>query len=404
MSDALSPQTRAIVKACVPALEQHGVDITKEMYHRLLADKHIRDLFNISHQKTGDQPKALAYAILAYAKHIDNPAVLKDMIERIAEKHVGLNILPEYYPYVGKALLGAIKHVLGDNATDEVMDAWAQAYKFLADLFIGREHQIYQEHEKAPGGWTGWRPFRVAQRHEETKDTASFILRPVDEKPVMKHLPGQYLSFKLNIPGAGSERRNYTISSAPSSEYYRITVKRQKDGVVSDWFHDSVKEGAIIEVSAPAGDFVLGHTDRPLFLIAAGSGITPMMSIMETLVTRDSHPPIHLAYMTHTPGDEIFAGAISEFASKSAIKADIFYTRTEPKSAKQENIHFHSGHISSDWVKQHDSQTAEYYICGPSEFMVSIIHGLQSQNIPLDRIRYEMFGSASDPELVTRAA
>ncbi|ARW18567.1 globin domain-containing protein [Komagataeibacter europaeus] len=126
MASPLDDKTRSIIKACVPALEAHGLAITTEMYRRLLANPDIRDLFNISHQKDGEQPKALALAVLAYARNIDNLGAMAGAVERIAEKHVGLNILPEHYPYVADALLGAIAHVLGDAATPEIMDAWAR--------------------------------------------------------------------------------------------------------------------------------------------------------------------------------------------------------------------------------------------------------------------------------------
>lgn len=113
MTSPLDDKTRGIIKACVPALEAHGLAITTEMYRRLLANPDIRDLFNISHQKDGEQPRALALAVLAYARNIDNLGAMAGAVERIAEKHVGLNILPEHYPYVADALLGAIAHVLG---------------------------------------------------------------------------------------------------------------------------------------------------------------------------------------------------------------------------------------------------------------------------------------------------
>lgn len=110
MASPLDDKTRAIVSACVPALEAHGLAITTEMYRRLLANPEIRDLFNLSHQKDGEQPTALALAVLAYARNIDNPGALGGMVERIAEKHVGLNIRAEHYPFVAEALLGAIAH------------------------------------------------------------------------------------------------------------------------------------------------------------------------------------------------------------------------------------------------------------------------------------------------------
>ena len=117
MSQPLSDQTIALVKATVPALEAHGLDIVHEMYSRMFQNPDIRDLFNQSHHgDAGSQPRALTGAILAYASNIDNLGALAPAVERIAQKHVGLQILPEHYPHVAEALLGAIKAVLGDAA------------------------------------------------------------------------------------------------------------------------------------------------------------------------------------------------------------------------------------------------------------------------------------------------
>src|SRR6476661_8180778 len=118
MPTPLAPATVALIKATVPALEAHGLTITKRMYERLFQNPEIRDLFNQSHHgETGSQPKALAAAVIAYARNIDNLGALASRVERIAQKHVGLSILPEHYPAVAEALLGAIKDVLGGAAT-----------------------------------------------------------------------------------------------------------------------------------------------------------------------------------------------------------------------------------------------------------------------------------------------
>src|SRR3954454_6283355 len=166
MPNELSDRTIALIKATVPALETHGLAITRRMYERMFQNEAIRDLFNQSHHgHTGSQPRGRAAAIVAYARNIEGLAALAPAVERIAQKHVGLNILPEHYPYVAEALLSAIKDVLGEAATDEILAAWGEAYWFLAHVLIGRERAIYQTLAVAPGGWNRWRPLRHESRH-----------------------------------------------------------------------------------------------------------------------------------------------------------------------------------------------------------------------------------------------
>ncbi|QHI95448.1 NO-inducible flavohemoprotein [Aristophania vespae] len=400
----LSPQTREIVKACVPSLSAKGLDITHEMYKRMLANEEIRNLFNMSHQKDGEQPKALALAVLAYAKHIDHPGSLQGMLERIAEKHVGLNILPEHYPYVGKALLGAIEHVLGDAATPEVMAAWAEAYTFLADVLINREAQIYGDHESQLGGWVGWRRFKVAKRISENDHVISLVLVPEDGKAVMLHKPGQYLSFKFNIAGHGPQRRNYSISSAPSNESYKITVKRHDKGVVSNWLHTSCDVGAILEVSAPAGDFYIDEaSERPIIFLSTGVGLTPMISMLEELVVKTTDRSITYIHGAHNVQSDIFADRIKELASRNVLKADLFYTIEEPQE-QATNITFHKGRITLDWIEATLDPEAIYYICGSMDFMRDTVERLRALGLPKDQVRYELFGSASDPYLAVASA
>ncbi|WP_260100573.1 globin domain-containing protein [Phaeobacter inhibens] len=215
MAQPLSEQSKAIVTATVPALEAHGGAIVAEMYTRLLADEDIKALFNQSHQQ-GDssQHAALANAILGYARNIDNLGALRSVVERIVNKHVSLQIKPEHYTHVATALLGAIEAVLGQAASREVLDAWGEAYWFLANLLIEAERKMYDDIANAEGGWKGWRDFVIAGIIGESASVKSFVLRPVDGGPVLRHQPGQYLAFDFDHPDTGKARRNYSISCA----------------------------------------------------------------------------------------------------------------------------------------------------------------------------------------------
>ena len=142
----LSQETINIVKATVPALKEHGLEITKVFYKNMFEENpEVKPLFNMDKQESGEQPKALAMSILAAAQNIDNLGAISGLVENIGAIHCKANVKPEHYPIVGKHLLKAIKEVLKDAATDEVLNAWKETYEVLADVFIKTEEKIYAE-------------------------------------------------------------------------------------------------------------------------------------------------------------------------------------------------------------------------------------------------------------------
>ncbi|ASR52444.1 globin domain-containing protein [Blastomonas fulva] len=147
MSRILSAETRAIVNSTAPALQQHGVAITQRMYERLFVDPAVKAMFDEAAQESGEQPRRLAAAILAYAQNIDKLEALTAPVMRMAARHVDTGVRPEHYPMVANALLPAIRDILGDAATDEVLSAWGEAYWALAEILIGKEAAMYAQAE-----------------------------------------------------------------------------------------------------------------------------------------------------------------------------------------------------------------------------------------------------------------
>lgn len=387
MSAPLSDATKAIITATVPALKAHGGAIVQTMYKHLLADPEIASLFNQSHQ-TGDssQHAALANAILGYAQNINNLGVLGPVVERIVNKHVGLQIQPDHYIHVAHALLQAIADVLGDAATDEILEAWGEAYWFLANLLIDTEAKMYKEIADAPGGWSGWRAFRIAEIREESDTIKSFVLRPEDGQPVLRHKPGQYLSFAFDGPETGPARRNYSISCAPNDDHYRITVKREPGGVISGWLHDRAQMGDILKVSAPAGEFFLTPSQSEVVLLSAGVGLTPMVSMLESL----KGSPRKTTFVHATLNGRTHAmGPLSKALASRAV---VFYEAPEPGDHCDEK-----GRITPAWIAANTNLAlSDYYICGPKGFMTMAITGLRDAGVSMDRIHFEFFGPAED--------
>ena len=399
---SLDPKTIETIKATVPALQEHGTTITKVFYKTMFKNyPELKNIFNQTNQRKGDQPKALANAVLAAAMHIDNLEVILPAVKQIGEKHRSLNIKPEHYPIVGENLLIAIKEVLGDAATKEIMNAWEKAYGVIADVFISVEREMYQEVANKPGGWVGYRDFEVVKKVKESDVITSFYLKPVDGGNIPTYQPGQYITIKAEIE---SERynhlRQYSLSHAPGKDYYRISVKREDPigdnpaGVVSTFLHQQIKEGSIIPVSAPGGDFFLDLEDsRPLVLISGGVGLTPMMSMLETVI---KEPPERKVFYLHAARN----------GNVHAMKARVEDITREYKQVNSYTIYDSptegdtfdkKGYVDVEFLSEVIPTTdASFYFCGPKGFMRAIYQNLSRLGVNEEDIHYEVFGPSDD--------
>ncbi|MBY9078088.1 NO-inducible flavohemoprotein [Paenibacillus sp. HN-1] len=386
----LSQHTKDIVKSTAPVLAEHGTAITTVFYRRLFeAHPELLNIFNHANQAKGRQQTALANTVYAAAVHIDNLEAILPAVVQIAHKHVSLGIKPEHYPIVGEHLLKAIKEVLGEAATDDILEAWKEAYGVIADAFIGVEAGMYKESREQEHGWNFFKPFVVSRKVQESGNIVSFHLKPADGSNVPTYKPGQYISVRVSIPGESfSMIRQYSLSQAPKQGEFRISVKREADndpnGRVSIHLHDDIQEGAVLEVSPPAGEFVL-DTDKtgPIAFISAGVGITPMIGMLETV---SSLTPNRLLVFLHAARNEAlgaFRKDIEEYAGRmSNSKWKVFYS-DEP-----------DGRINRDVLKDYVELSGDVYVCGPVSFMESVISDLKSLGMPDSRLHYEFFGPA----------
>ena len=392
----LSNEHIAIVKATVPLLESGGEALTTHFYRVMLAEyPQVRPLFNQAHQASGDQPRALANGVLMYAKHIDRLQELGPLVGQIVQKHVSLQILPEHYPIVGSCLLRAIREVLGaEIATDAVLEAWGAAYGQLAELLIGAEEEVYAATERAEGGWRGGRLFRVADKVRESEEITSFHLQPADGGAVLDFIPGQYIGLRLQIDGE-EIRRNYSLSAAPNGREYRISVKREAGGRASNHLHDQVNVGDTLELFAPAGDFTLSHSNRPLVLIGAGVGVTPLLTMLESAVQQAR--PIRFIHCARHAGVQAFATRVDELAAAHP-QVQRFYCLEEPRVDDGADAH---GRLNrerlQDWLP--DERDADVYFLGPKPFMANLRRDLRELGVPDERVRYEFFGPAAALEV-----
>jgi nitric oxide dioxygenase len=397
----LTHKTRETVKATAPVLAQHGVDIIKHFYRSLLGTHpELKNVFNMRHQERGQQQEALARAVYAYAANIDDPSSLQAVLEGIANKHVSLGVRPDQYPIVGEHLLGAIKAVLGDAATDDIISAWAQAYGNLADILMGRESELREHTVAEPGGWVDWREFRVVAKQPESEAITSFVLEPADGKPVADFEPGQYISVAIEVPRLGLQQiRQYSLSDAPNGRSYRISVKREggtdpaSQGYVSTLLHDQVQVGDTLRLAAPYGNFFIDvHATTPVVLISGGVGLTPMISMLNRVLASPGRDIVFVHgarnSAVHAMKDHLRATA----AHHPNFQAFVFYNEPLPQDQPGRDFDFPGmvdiGTIAGAVLLP----DADYYICGPIPFMRMQHDALISRGIKETRVHYEVFG------------
>ncbi|OIJ21679.1 nitric oxide dioxygenase [Anaerobacillus alkalidiazotrophicus] len=399
---SLSQDTINIIKSTVPVLAEHGETITKRFYELVFSNHpELLNIFNHAHQKQGHQPKALANTVYAAAMYIDNLEAILPVVKQIAHKHRSLTIKAEHYPIVGKHLLLAIKDVLGDAATDDIIQAWGEAYGVIADVFITVEKEMYDEAEEKQGGWREYRKFVVTNKIKESDVITSFYLKPKDGGEISEFEPGQYISIKAVIDGEEyTHIRQYSLSDSPFKDYYRISVKREKgrdglpDGMVSNFLHDQVDEGDVLEVTAPAGDFILKQeTERPVVLISGGVGQTPLVSMLKTIVEKDPERKVTFIHAAINGSYHALKEEVIEATSKSNHANYFFCYEAPTQEDRVVKDYQKEGLIDLEYLQSIlENNDAEFYFCGPVPFMKVIYSALKDWGVRNEDIHFEFFG------------
>jgi len=388
----LSTEHKAIITATVPILEQGGETLTRHFYQTMFRDyPEVKSLFNQANQTEGTQQRALANAVLMYAKNIEKLEKLGPLVNTIINKHVSLQIQPEHYPIVGASLLKAIREVLGaEVATDAVIEAWAAAYGQLADILIGAEEGIYKQNELAEGGWRGARAFKVVSKTVESDEITSFVLAPADGGKVVAHKPGQYIGLTVKVNGS-EQRRQYSLSAAANGSTYRISVKREDGGLVSNFLHDQVNVGDSIDLFPPAGDFVLADSDKPLVLISGGVGITPTLAMLTAALK--GNRPVHFIHAARHAGVHAFREHIDALAAKHPqLRRFYCYEKADAQSPQPDATGYLNPQHLAKWLPE--TRDVEAYFLGPTPFMKAIKSHLGELGVPSAQTFYEFFGPA----------
>jgi ferredoxin-NADP reductase len=299
---------------------------------------------------------------------------------------------------VGLVSFGNLRRVLGERRQS------ALALQVL-ETELASVRELRNKHAESAPPWNGFRKFLVSNKVRECGDVFSFYLTPHDKKPLTDFSPGQYLTFRLNIPGnAAPLVRCYSISDAPRRETYRVTIKRVAPrekggppGVGSTFFHDQVEAGDILDVKAPSGQFFLDpYAPKPVVLIGSGIGLTPVLAMLNTLVAQGSRREIWFFHGVRNGTDHIMKSYLETLARENPnVRLNVCCSDLDG-SYELGRDYQHAGRISPDLLKKVlPSNNFDFYICGPGPMMQDMTEGLKAWGVPDANIHYETFGPSS---------
>ena len=271
--------------------------------------------------------------------------------------------------------------------------------------------------ESTAAAWSGFRTFRVERKELEDAQgqVCSFYLVPEDGKPLAPFLPGQFLTFRLEVAsakGADTVIRCYSLSDAPQPNSYRVSIKRAPapqgsplaPGVSSNYFHDHVVVGSLLQVRAPAGHFYIDRSLAPVVLIGGGIGITPMLSMLNWCLKEQPEREVWLFYGARNHSELVMQSHLQALAHAHA-NFQLHLCLSDPA----ENNRTHTSRVTVDLLRSLlPLKPYHFYICGPTPLLQSLVPALEDWGVPEGRIHFEAFGPASiqrkKPAIVSTAA
>ena len=263
--------------------------------------------------------------------------------------------------------------------------------------------------ELATASWPGFRTFRVERKVTEdvAQSVCSFYLVPKDGQALPPFLPGQFLTFRLELPTTGGTEqiiRCYSLSDAPRPDSYRVSIKRVlppegtqfPDGRSSSFFHDQVAVGSLLQVRAPAGHFHIEGSDTPVVLIGGGIGITPMLSMLNWCLTEQPGREVWLFYGVRDGREVVMKAHLAALAAAHPnFHLRFCFSKPLPEESAGRDYH-HAGRIDLALLRMELAlRPYHFYVCGPAPLMESLVPALDDWGVPNAHIHFEAFGPAS---------
>ncbi len=262
-------------------------------------------------------------------------------------------------------------------------------------------------------GGVDWRVMEVAEIVEESQDCRSYYLIDPSGQPLPDFLPGQHLLVRPAFAGSYQTVRCYSLSSAPHPKYWRITVKREKTNHLagrhsgrglSQWLHDTIREGDCLLVGGPNGQFHLNDEIGPVVLLAAGIGITPLASMLRWLLENQPERPVSLLFQARDAHHWPLGPVLHQWQQYSPqLRVTTFFSNASQREIERVRGsypgNFAAGRLDVHDVLEHSQHlsNSEFYLCGPEKWMQSVRDALRDAGVSVNRVHWESFGSSNAP-------
>jgi ferredoxin-NADP reductase/MOSC domain-containing protein YiiM/ferredoxin len=246
-----------------------------------------------------------------------------------------------------------------------------------------------------PPAWPGFRPLRVSRIERESESVISLVLVAGDSLPLVAALPGQFVVLRMRpTPDGPTVLRNYSLSDLPAKDHYRVSVKQEVNGAASTYLHTQIRVGDSLDVAAPRGNFTLRPGDKPIVLLSAGVGATPVLAMLHALANEGSPREVWWLFGARNREDHPFAEE-SRNLVKTLPQGKSYIRYSRPSAQDRPGIDFdESGHIAADVLEKLSvPRNADFYLCGPSTFLRDLTAGLAASGISDDQIHAEIFGA-----------
>jgi ferredoxin-NADP reductase/MOSC domain-containing protein YiiM/ferredoxin len=273
-------------------------------------------------------------------------------------------------------------------------EGWKSSLVALLEQGSGGSNPGLAAEEQAPA-WPGFRQLRVAQIREESDAVTSFVLAPVDGEPLPSFQAGQFVVLRLRVdPTKPPVLRSYSLSDLPSADHLRISVKREPHGVGSSFLNERTKPGDVLDVSAARGRFVLRSADRPVVLLSAGIGATPVISILHALAAEGSLRETWWIHGARNSAQHPFAEE-SRALLKRLPRGRSFIMYSSPAATDQPGVDFDAvGRVDAALLERLAVSThSDFYLCGPPAFMRVLGDGIRAWGVPAANVFTEVFGA-----------